>query len=163
MRHLFYLLGFSVFFSSCNPPLQKQNKMETKQIYREGYIQGNGVRLHYLDWGGSGPPLVLIHGLGDSPYIFSDMASSLKNNFRIIAYSRRDHCKSETVDSGYDNSILVSDLKCLLDSLKITKANLLGWSMGGNEITEFVGVFSFGFCRTCACRSSNGWLRWWSG
>lgn len=110
---------------------------EFKTIYQEGFIQGNGVKLQYLDWGGSGQPLVLIHGLGDSPYIFSDMASSLRNNFRIIAYSRRGHCKSEAIDSGYDNPILVSDLKLLLDSLKISKANLLGWSMGGNEITEF--------------------------
>lgn len=111
--------------------------METKPIYQEGFIQGNDVKLQYLDWGGSGQPLVLIHGLGDSPYIFSDMASSLRNNFRIIAYSRRGHCKSEAIDSGYDNPMLVSDLKLLLDSLKISKANLLGWSMGGNEITEF--------------------------
>lgn len=111
--------------------------METKPIYQEGFIQGNEVKLQYLDWGGSGQPLVLIHGLGDSPYIFSDMASSLRNNFRIIAYSRRGHCKSEAIDSGYDNPMLVSDLKLLLDSLKISKANLLGWSMGGNEITEF--------------------------
>ncbi len=53
------------------------------------------------------------------------------------AYSKRGHGKSETTDSLYDNSTLVSDLKLLLDSLNIEKANLLGWSMAGNEITEF--------------------------
>ena len=35
------------------------------------------------------------------------------------------------------NSTLVSDLKLPLDSLEIQKANLLGWSWAGNEITEF--------------------------
>jgi len=90
-----------------------------------------------LDWGGSGQPLVLIPGLFDSPFLFEDIASSLKNNFRIIAYSRRGHGKSEASNSDYSNSTLVSDLKLLLDSLKIDKANLLGWSWAGNEITEF--------------------------
>ncbi len=41
------------------------------------------------------------------------------------------------VIQDYSNSTLVSDLKLLLDSLKIDRASLLGWSMGGNEITEF--------------------------
>lgn len=52
--------------------------MEKKPIYEESFIQRKGVKLHYLDWGGSGQPLVLIHGLGDSPYIFEDIASDLK-------------------------------------------------------------------------------------
>lgn len=111
--------------------------MATKPLYKESFIQTNTIKLHYLDWGGSGQPLVLLHGLGDSPYIFEGIANSLKKNFRIIAYSKRGHCKSETTDSLYDNSTLVSDLKLLLDSLNIEKANLLGWSMAGNEITEF--------------------------
>lgn len=105
--------------------------------YAEGFIQSVGTKLHYLDWGGSGQPLVLIHGLGDSPYIFDDLAASLKSNFRIIAYSKRGHCKSETTDKNFDTFTLASDLKLLLDSLHITKASLLGWSISGNDITEF--------------------------
>jgi pimeloyl-ACP methyl ester carboxylesterase len=119
-----------------------QNQMETRPPYKEDFIQGNGIKLQYLDWGGSGQPLILIHGLGDSPYLFEDIASSLKNNFRIIAYSKRGHCKSKITVTDYDNCALVSDLKLLVDSLKITKANLLGWSMGGNEITEFAIKYS---------------------
>lgn len=130
------LSGLFVLLISCQQS-QKQNKMEPKPIYQEGYIQGNGVRLQYLDWGGSGQPLVLIPGLFDSPYLFEDIGSSLRNNFRVIAYSRRGHGKSEASDSDYSNSTLVSDLKLLLDSLEIDKANLLGWSWAGNEITEF--------------------------
>jgi len=106
-------------------------------MYQEAFIQGNDVRLQYLDWDGPGQPLILIHGFGDSPFIFEDIASSLKTNFRVIAYSRRGHGKSVANDSDYSNSTLVSDLLFLLDSLKIEKANLLGWSWAGNEITEF--------------------------
>ncbi len=38
--------------------------METKPQFKEGYIQYDAVKIHYLDWGGLGQPLVLIHGLG---------------------------------------------------------------------------------------------------
>jgi pimeloyl-ACP methyl ester carboxylesterase len=130
------LTGLLILLISCNK-FQKKPTMATKPLYKEGFIQTDRIKLHYLDWGGSGQPLVLLHGLGDSPYIFEGIAKSLKENFRIIAYSKRGHCKSETTDSLYDNSSLVSDLKLLLDSLNIKKANLLGWSMAGNEITEF--------------------------
>ena len=121
---------------SCRPS-QQQHKMEAKPIYKEAFIRSEGIKLHYLDWGGSGQVLVLIHGLGDSPYLFEDLASALKNHFRVIAYSRRGHSRSETTELHFDNATLVSDLKLLLDSLHIDKASLLGWSMGGNEITEF--------------------------
>lgn len=116
---------------------EKKTSMESKAKYIEGFIKSENTKIHYLDWGGSGQPIVLIHGLGDSPYIFQDIASELKNNFRIIAYSRRGHYKSIARNARYNNEELVSDLKLLVDDLKIKKANLLGWSMGGNEISEF--------------------------
>lgn len=109
----------------------------SQPAYTEQFIQGQTVKLHYLDWGGTGEPLILIHGLGDTPYLFEGLAALLKKQFRVIAYSKRGHCKTETYDSNYEIAALVSDLKLLLDSLNISKANLLGWSIGGNEITEF--------------------------
>ena len=38
---------------------------EDRSPHASHFVTVNGVRLHYLDWGGSGEPLVLIHGLGD--------------------------------------------------------------------------------------------------
>lgn len=116
---------------------QPLDKTMSEELFTEHFIYGQTVKLHYLDWGGSGEPLILVHGLGDSPFLFEALADTLKEHFRVIAYSKRGHCKSETADSRYDNLTLVSDLKFLLDSLQIPKAHLLGWSMGGNEITEF--------------------------
>ena len=136
MRVKIILMGLLTLLISSNP-FQNKPVTAAKQTYKESFIQTDRIKLHYLDWGGSGQPLVLLHAWGDSPYIFEGIANSLKKNFRIIAYSKRGHGKSETTDSLYDNSTLVSDLKLLLDSLNIEKANLLGWSMAGNEITEF--------------------------
>jgi pimeloyl-ACP methyl ester carboxylesterase len=130
------LTGLLILLISSNPA-PKKHKMESIPIYKEGFIDADKLKFHYLDWGGSGPPLILLHGLGDSPYIFEGIAESLQNNFRIIACSKRWHGKSEAVDSIFDMETLAGDLKILLDSMSIEKANLLGWSMGGSEITEF--------------------------
>ena len=97
--------------------------------------QVNGVRLNLLDWGGSGPDLVLIHGLGDSPHIFDDLAPLLTGEFHVVAYARRGHAGSDQ-KGPYDNLTLTEDLRQLLDTLGIKQASLLGWSMGGNEISE---------------------------
>lgn len=135
IKNLAILLCVCFLSVSCQQ-FFKENQL-SKKAFTEHFIHGKTIKLHYLDWGGAGEPLILIHGLGDSPFLFEELADALKAHFRIIAYSKRGHCKSETSNSSYDNSTLVSDLKLLLDSLQIPKANFLGWSMGGNEITEF--------------------------
>jgi hypothetical protein len=48
----------------------------------------NGVRVHYLDWGGTGEPLILLHGLGDSPHCFDDLAPAFTDRHRVVAYAR---------------------------------------------------------------------------
>lgn len=95
-----------------------------------------GASLDLLDWGGTGPVLVLIHGLGDSPHVFDDLAPLLVPDFRVLAYARRGHASS-SMAGPFDNGTLTNDLAALLDSLGIQRVSLLGWSMGGNEITEF--------------------------
>jgi pimeloyl-ACP methyl ester carboxylesterase len=52
----------------------------------------------------------------------------------VIAYARRGHGRSEA-RPPYDTATLTEDLRGLMDALKIRKANLVGWSLGGNEIT----------------------------
>ena len=100
----------------------------------------NGVKLNYLDWGDHGPPLVLIHGIGDDPHIFDDLARLLHDRFHIIAYARRGHGLSGA-DGPYDGDTLVEDLRQLLDALGVQRASFIGWSMGGDEITAFAGRY----------------------
>ena len=43
-------------------------------IGADSFCPVGGVRLHYVDWGGTGPAIILISGLGDSARIFDDLA-----------------------------------------------------------------------------------------
>lgn len=106
--------------------------------HAERFVETNGVRLHVLDWGGAGPALVLVHGYGDSPHVFDDVAPGFTDRFRVVAYARRGHGQSTSGES-FSNATLAADLLGVLDSLGIAKASLAGWSMGGNEITAVAG------------------------
>src|SRR5262249_48864462 len=134
------LLPHLLLMTACNNP-EQESCMLTEKKYKEDFVRSDKVKLHYLDWGGEGQVLVLITGLGDTPFLFDWLAEGFSPHFRVISYSRRNHGKSEAKEDKYDNESLVADLKLLLDSLKIYKANLLGWSMGGNEITEFASQY----------------------
>jgi pimeloyl-ACP methyl ester carboxylesterase len=120
----------------------RQHPWSDPSPHQSLYAQVNGVRLNYLDWGGDGPPLVMLHGLGDSPHLFDDLAGCLRPNFRLIAYARRGHGHSDAPAAGpYDLATLVEDLRQLLDYLRIPRASLLGWSVGGNEISQFAALY----------------------
>jgi pimeloyl-ACP methyl ester carboxylesterase len=107
--------------------------------HKSAFVTANGIRLHYLDWGGSGPALILIHGYGDNPHMFDDLAPALTDRFRVVAYARRGHGRSDA-KGPYDTATLTEDLRGLMDGLGIAKAHLAGWSMGGNEITAMAGT-----------------------
>ena len=110
-----------------------------RAAHKSGFITANGIRLHYLDWGGSGPALILIHGFQENPHIFDDLAPAFTDRFRVVAYARRGHGESEA-KAPYDTATLTADLRGLMDGLGIAKADLAGWSMGGNEITAMAGA-----------------------
>ena len=109
--------------------------------HQSAFAHVNGVSLNYLDWGGDGPALVMMHGIGDDPHVFDDLASLLHDRFRIIAYARRGHGLSDAPAGPYDAATLAEDFRRLVDHLGIQRMSVLGWSMGGNEGTAYAGQY----------------------
>jgi pimeloyl-ACP methyl ester carboxylesterase len=99
----------------------------------------NGIRMNYLDWGGSGTPLVLVHGFGDNPHALDDLVPAFTPRFRVVVYARRGHGLSEA-RPPYDGATLAADLIGLLDELRLDSAHLAGVSMGGGELTAVAGT-----------------------
>ena len=136
------LLGFA----ACRPAERAAETPATPpawhdaSAHQERFVETNGVRLHVLDWGGTGPALVLIHGYGDSPHVYDDIAPLFTDRFHVVSYARRGHGRS-SAGKSFSNATLAADLIGVMDSLGIAKANLAGWSMGGNEITAAAGLY----------------------
>jgi pimeloyl-ACP methyl ester carboxylesterase len=97
-----------------------------------------GVRIHYLDFGGSGPPLLLLAGIGNTAHAYDDFAPRLTDRYHVYALTRRGFGESSHPDSGYDMDRLVLDIRSAMDSLKLTRVDLIGHSFAGQEMTKFV-------------------------
>ncbi|HVM92794.1 MAG TPA: alpha/beta hydrolase [Terriglobales bacterium] len=93
------------------------------------------VKLEVLDWGGSGRPIMLLAGSGNTAHVFDDFAPKLNSEFHVYGVTRRGFGASSKPDSGYDDQRLADDVLAVLDSLKIDKPVLVGHSMAGSELT----------------------------
>jgi len=100
-----------------------------------GDITVNGIRLHYLDWGGDGPPIVILHATGFLGRIYQPIASSLRTIGHVFTYDQRGHGDSGTPsldDVGWD--LTANDLEGFLIAMGIKGAHALGHSAGGTAI-----------------------------
>lgn len=97
----------------------------------------NGVKLQYLDWGGTGEVLMFLTSLGGTAGDFQPLAVRLTDQFHVLGLTRRGQGESEKPDTGYDTSQLVEDIRAFMDHRKIERATLAGYSIAGNELTEF--------------------------
>jgi pimeloyl-ACP methyl ester carboxylesterase len=105
------------------------------------FIKVDGdVRLEVLDWGGSGRPLVLLAGLGNTAHIFDNFAPKVASEYHVYGITRRGYGASSAPDSGYDADRLGADVISVLDSLKLIKPVLIGHSVAGEELSDVVSV-----------------------
>lgn len=94
------------------------------------------VRLEVLDWGGSGRPLVLVPGLGNTAHIFDQFALKLTGQYHVYGITRRGFGASSAPPTGYSADRLGDDVLAVLDTLKIAKPVLVGHSLGGEELSS---------------------------
>lgn len=97
------------------------------------------VRLHVEDTGGSGRPVVLIHGWPLSGASWSEQVPSLRDaGYRVITYDRRGFGQSEKPASGFDYDTLAADLAGLIEERDLRDVTLVGFSMGGGEVARHI-------------------------
>lgn len=94
----------------------------------------SGVQLEVLDWGGSGPPVVLLAGLGATAHYYDDFAPALAARYRLIGITRRGHRGSSAALGGYDFARLAEDVVHVMDAVGIKKAVVIGHSLAGEEM-----------------------------
>jgi pimeloyl-ACP methyl ester carboxylesterase len=91
---------------------------------------------------GSGPPLVLIMGYRLSSLAWPpEFIDDLAERFTVVLFDNRGTGNSDKPTFGYEISNMARDLRGLLDYLKIPRAHVLGYSMGGAIAQEFVRQF----------------------
>jgi pimeloyl-ACP methyl ester carboxylesterase len=98
------------------------------------------VRLHIEDSGGSGRPVVLIHGWPLTAQAWEPQVSALRAaGYRVVAYDRRGFGRSDKPETGYTYDALADDLQRVLDQCGLQDVTLVGFSMGGGEVARHIG------------------------
>lgn len=96
------------------------------------------IRLEVLDWGGTGPPLVLL-GCYLSAHAYDDIAPKLASRFHVYGLTRRGIGASDKPPAGYAVQRSSDDLLETLDWLRLEAVLLLGTSCAGQVQTVFAG------------------------
>lgn len=100
------------------------------------------VGVHVEDTGGSGRPVVLIHGWPLSKDSWSAQVPVFSQaGFRVVAYDRRGFGQSDKPGGGYDYDTLTDDLEGLMSELDLSDATLVGFSMGGGEVARYASKY----------------------
>jgi len=97
------------------------------------------VHLHIEDSGGSGRPVVLIHGWPLSALAWAPQVPVLEAaGYRVVAYDRRGFGRSDKPESGYSYETLADDLERVMDHCGLQDVTLVGFSMGGGEVARYI-------------------------
>jgi pimeloyl-ACP methyl ester carboxylesterase len=106
------------------------HEIETKKV-RVGDID-----IAYKKFG-NGDPVLLINGYS-APMDFwdPDLLSKLASNYTVIVFNNRGIGNSSSGDKKFTLAQFANDTSGLLDALKIEKADVIGWSMGGMVAQE---------------------------
>jgi non-heme chloroperoxidase len=99
----------------------------------------DGTRLYYKDWG-QGAPVVFAHGWPLNGDMWENQMMFLASRgYRVVAHDRRGFGRSDQPWDGYDHNSFADDLAELIEHLDLTGVTLVGYAMGGGEVTRYVG------------------------
>ena len=90
-----------------------------------------GTRLWCADYGGSGPPAVLLHGLAGHAREWDSTAAWLAREHRVVAPDARAHGRSERTPADVTPEAFALDAEHWIEQLGLAPAILIGQSFGG--------------------------------
>src|SRR3546814_19606951 len=101
------------------------------------------MRLHYLDWGNSAAPtLILVHGGFDHARSWDWTARALAKDYHVVAPDLRGHGDSAwSAEGSYMIANCVYDLAQLIEQLGREPVILVGHSLGGSVALRYAGLF----------------------
>ena len=132
MKQLLRLLLSTVSCAVCLSTATAQTTQPASTGTSAFFTTSDGIKIHYLTLGEKGSWVVLLHGFGDTAermWFRTGVASALATDHRVVALDARNHGKSDAPQPG--GSGRPEDVIELMDHLKVERAHIHGYSMGG--------------------------------
>jgi pimeloyl-ACP methyl ester carboxylesterase len=116
---------------------------DIQEIPPSGFVDSDGLQIYFERYG-AGPPMILVHGWGAdtrSNWVDTGWTEALKEHRTLISIDVRGHGKSDKPHAldPYSYAAMSRDVLVVMDTLKIDKADFMGYSMG-----SFMGAYLLG-------------------
>jgi N-formylmaleamate deformylase len=109
--------------------------------WRSGFVEANGIRLHYTRTDGDKPPLVLAHGVTDAGPCWTAVAEALAPEYDAVMVDARGHGYSEAPERGYGPVEQAEDLASVIATMGLQRPAVLGHSMGAATALVLAGTY----------------------
>ena len=108
-------------------------------IVTHHYADNDGVKIHYVKAGKTGPLVVMLHGFPDFWYTWNEQIIALENTHRVVAMDLRGYNRSDKPKgtNQYSISKLVSDVKAVILDVGEKRAVIIGHDWGGMVAWNF--------------------------
>jgi pimeloyl-ACP methyl ester carboxylesterase len=93
-------------------------------------MEREGVRLAATDFGGTGPPVLLLHGLGGHTGEWNETASWLTEGHRVVALDARGHGESGRRPADVSLEARVADVSFAIEEVQLAPTTVIGQSLG---------------------------------
>ena len=100
--------------------------------YTDGYVNNNGVKIHYYRTGGYKPPFILLHGATDNGLCWTPVAEMLSAQYDVIMPDAQGHGLSDRLDSGFSYERHTDQVVSLVQELEKINPIIMGHSMGAD-------------------------------
>lgn len=105
-----------------------------------GWVEANGLRLHYARTGGPLPAVVLAHGVTDDGGCWAPLAAALAPQYDVVMVDARGHGRSDAPERGYGPAEQAADLAAVIGELGLRRPAILGHSMGAATALALAGT-----------------------
>jgi pimeloyl-ACP methyl ester carboxylesterase len=116
---MLWLLGLLI---AVHPALSQEAPAATESRF----VEAGGVRVHYLDFGGEGLPVVFVHSESWDSHTYKDFALRFTDHSRVLAITRPGYGESEAHPDGFGVAAQARSLVDFLDALGIERAVFAG-------------------------------------
>jgi N-formylmaleamate deformylase len=108
--------------------------------WSDGFVNSNGMKIHYYRTGGDKPKVIFNHGAGDDGLCWTRVVKELENHYDVIMIDARGHGKTSSGKGDYSTAQRVADLAGLIQGLGLDRPVVGGHSLGADTAMNFAAA-----------------------
>jgi pimeloyl-ACP methyl ester carboxylesterase len=124
--------GFMISAAAIPPAFARSRKIieSVAPNLKTGFAPVNGLQMYY-EIRGEGEPLILLHGGVSASEVFDTNLSELSKSHQVITVHLQGHGHTKDIDRPLRFEFMADDVAAMIAHLKLGKADVLGYSLGG--------------------------------